>query len=466
MIKTIKSRLGVKVFIFTALLLILCCTATYLFIAWFMPKTYASDIEEMLPLAEELSQELVGYTQENFIDIVLAFEGMLLDDYGGAFTLHLFAEGGAEMDPATMTPLAGKTMADYADIPTTTPYQITLADGGTYTFLFANNSAVVDQMREALGQTLPALAVVVLALSLASAALYSWYITSPIVKFSKVSRRMARLDFSQQCVANRSDEIGVLGGSLNELALRLSAALAELQTANAQLQADIDKERELERQRLDFFAAASHELKTPITIIKGQLQGMLAGVGRYRDRDTYLAQSLEAAGTLETMVQELLTVSRIETPGYACTKTDFDAGALLAARLEAHDDAFAQKGLLLEKEIASACVLHGDAGLLAKVFDNLLSNAWRYSPQGNLVRVRLWDENKRPHITIENTGAHIPEGEIHKLFESFYRVEQSRNRRTGGSGLGLYIVKTILDLHGAAYTIQNTDEGVLFKIQF
>ena len=107
----------------------------------------------------------------------------------------------------------------------------------------------------------------------------------------------------------------MLSHSLNDLSKKLAAALSELQEANQKLQADSDRERQLERQRVEFFASASHELKTLITIIKGQLQGMLYQVGRYKDRETYLSEFLEVTDTLEKMVQDLLTISRLDTPG-------------------------------------------------------------------------------------------------------------------------------------------------------
>ncbi len=135
-----------------------------------------------------------------------------------------------------------------------------------------------------------------------------------------MSKQMADMEFGGLCPVNRTDEVGVLSHSLNDLSKKLAAALSELQEANQKLQADIDRERQLERQRVEFFASASHELKTPITIIKGQLQGMLYQVGRYKDRETYLSEFLEVTDTLEKMVQDLLTISRLDTPGYICKK--------------------------------------------------------------------------------------------------------------------------------------------------
>ena len=227
-----------------------------------------------------------------------------------------------------------------------------------------------------------------------------------------------------------------------------------------------DKEKELELRRMEFFSAASHELKTPITIIKGQLQGMLCGVGRYKDRETYLAQSLEVTNSLEKMVQELLTVSRIEAPQYSCVKTHFDFTQFLRQRLAAFDDLFVQKELSVAINLLPDIYIDGDMGLLQKVVDNLLGNAATYSPPGNSIRVDLRQAEEKVYLTIENTGVHIPEDDISKLFEPFYRVEQSRNRQTGGSGLGLYIVKTIINLHNAEVSVQNTDDGVSIKVIF
>ena len=123
-----------------------------------------------------------------------------------------------------------------------------------------------------------------------------------------------------------------------------------------------------------------------------------------------------------------------------------------------------------EFEILRELIMHqgriGDMQLLQKALDNLLGNAAAYSGVGNQVLIKLWKETETTTLTIENTGAHIPDEAISKLFEPFYRVDQSRNRQTGGTGLGLYIVKTILDLHGAKIEIANTVQGVIVSVQF
>ena len=125
-----------------------------------------------------------------------------------------------------------------------------------------------------------------------------------------------------------------------------------------------------------------------------------------------------------------------------------------------------QKDLTVEQSISPEVFISGDMQLLQKALDNILGNAAAYSEAGNQIIVKLWKKNEKANLTIENTGAHIPDEAISKLFEPFYRIDQSRNRQTGGTGLGLYIVKTILNLHEAKIEVANTLQGVIVSTQF
>jgi len=444
------------VFALTALLMAACCAVTWLCIARFSPYIYRHRLEEAEELARLACLELPN---SDFSESELKYDTGLFNEtlktqFDDEFVFYILPSDSAEL-------------RSFDGVDTTTRYRFCFADSDVeYTVFIAKNTEKESQITEALQKAVPVLSVVIIAVSMIAAFFYTVYMTTPIKRISKISKQMAALDFSGLCPVRRTDEIGVLSESLNELSEKLSYALSELQSANKQLQADIAKERELERQRIDFFSAASHELKTPITIIKGQLQGMLCNIGRYKDHRTYLAESLEVTNTLEQMVQELLTVSRLETPGYICTRSRFNFTRLAEDRLAAFDDLFVQKELALEKSLLPETYLDGDAQLLQKVVDNLIHNAITYSPVQNKIAVRLWREQDRVCFSVENTGVHIPDKTIPKLFEAFYRVDTSRSRRTGGSGLGLYIVKTILDLHNAEIEIVNTIQGVLTKISF
>ena len=467
MIRKIKSKLSVKVFLITSMLMVACCSVTYLCIAHFAPYIYSHDLAEVEELADMLSEELSHIPKEEVQYFIQGYNDILTRQYDNEFAFHLFQNSGKEIALPDINKFTGNKIDDYKSTDTTGEYEISFADSTeTYILLLAKNTNKESQVVLALQKTLPILSVTILLVSVIAAFFYTWYMTKPIKKISKLSKQMADMNFSGLCPTNRTDEIGVLSHSLNDLSKKLAAALSELQEANQKLQADIDMERRLEKQRVEFFAAASHELKTPITIIKGQLQGMLYQVGRYKDRETYLAQSLEITDTLGKMVQELLTISRLDTPGYTCKKSNLNLSNLINDRLTAFEDLFMQKDLTVEQSISPEVYILGDMQLLQKALDNLLGNAAAYSEAGNQIIVKLWEENEKVNLTIENTGAHIPDEAISKLFEPFYRIDQSRNRQTGGTGLGLYIVKTILNLHEAKIEVTNTLQGVIVSTQF
>ena len=467
MIRKIKSKLSVKVFLITSMLMVACCSVTYLCIAHFAPYIYSHDLAEVEELADMLSEELSHIPKEEVQYFIQGYNDILTKQYDDEFAFHLFQNSGNEIALSDLNEFTGNKIDDYKSTDTTREYEISFADSTeAYILLLAKNTNKESQVVLALQKTLPILSVAILLVSVIAAFFYTWYMTKPIKKISKLSKQMADMDFSGLCPTNRTDEIGVLSHSLNDLSKKLAAALSDLQEANQKLQADIDMERRLEKQRVEFFAAASHELKTPITIIKGQLQGMLYQVGRYKDRETYLAQSLEITDTLGKMVQELLTISRLDTPGYTCKKSNLNLSNLINDRLTAFEDLFMQKDLTVEQSISPEVFISGDMQLLQKALDNILGNAAAYSEAGNQIIVKLWKKNEKANLTIENTGAHIPDEAISKLFEPFYRVDQSRNRQTGGTGLGLYIVKTILNLHEAKIEVANTLQGVIVSTQF
>lgn len=454
MIKRIRSSLSAKVFMITAVLMAVCCSITYFCITLFAPYIYTHDfsaIDEELPY---FVGDISHFTKEEALLTIEDYCNQIVEKNDDEFVFRLFQSNSEELK-------------QFDENDTSQWCRLTFLDSAEeYIVFFSKNTEKESQVVEALQKAIPVLSIVIIAVSIIVAFFYTIYMTTPIKKISKISKQMAALDFSGLCAVRRTDEIGVLAGSLNDLSRKLSSALSELQSANQKLQADIDMERRLERQRVEFFSAASHELKTPITIIKGQLQGMLYQVGRYKDRETYLAQSLEVTDTLEKMVQELLAISRLDTPGYVCKKSEFDLSHLINDCLSAHEDLFMQKELTIEESISPEVSVSGDMQLLQKVLDNLLGNAAAYSPAGERITVKLWQVNEKVNLTIENTGVHIPDQDIPKLFEAFYRVDQSRNRQTGGTGLGLYIVKTILDLHGAEIKIENTTQGVMVSTQF
>lgn len=469
MIKKIKSSLTAKLFLLTALLLTFCCIATYVFIAWSIPKSYPSqvNIEEAEVYAYEATQELKYTSIEDYPLQMQLLQELAYRQFGTDVELHVFNHAGHEISLTDFSQPEGKTMSDYKQSRQTQAYSFTFTDNpDTYQLLYTDNSRAINQAMEALGNVFPYLLITILTMALFTAFIYSKYITAPIKEINQTSQKMSALDLEIKCTSNRTDELGGVSNNLNSLAKALSEALRDLEEANVKLFDDFKREKQMEIQRVELFSSISHELKTPITIVKGQLQGMIGGVGRYKDRDMYLIQSLETVNNLEKMVQELLITSRMETPGYICDCEPFDLSALIEKCLVSQEDLFIQRNMTLMKSIPQGLIYKGDQQLLKRVFDNLIINALTYSPIENSIKVSLIEDEARLSFTIENTGVHIEEQDLPQLFGAFFRADQSRNRQTGGSGLGLYIVKKILDLHNTQYHIRNSKTGIIFTILF
>ena len=302
----------------------------------------------------------------------------------------------------------------------------------------------------------------ILLISVLAALVCSRYFSTPLIHICSVAKRMTSLDMTWKCEVKQRDEIGVLADSLNEMSERLNNALVNLQNANEQLQKDIEREREQEKQRIDFFTAVSHELKTPIAIIKGELEGMIYQVGEYKDRDAYLRHCMKTVNDMERIVKDILSAARMGGSDFKLERTDLDISRMLQKACRKVMGRIEDKEMELRQDIQPDFHYEGDGRLIEKVFSNVISNAAAYSPVGAVITVSL----QNGVFSVENSGVHIAEEDLKQIFTPFYRVDKSRNRNSGGSGLGLYITKTILDHHGIPHKMENTENGVRFTAIF
>ena len=462
----IKHSLTLRIFLMTCGLMIAVCAATYGAIAYLTPLTYTSILQEELDQKTEvLLTALSGREPSACDELLSAFcreTGAALrlsDEYGRILydtisSEAYLVEGTAERaaitteDSETLEQDAVMQATETGDATGTAEsviYQITVTDAyisadEAQTFFFRDGTMghllviggkkAVNQASEAMKKTLPFLALLILGVSLLTSFFYARWITRPIVDISHIAASIAALNFSSRWAQHRTDEIGALGDSLNTLSDNLSDALTEL--------------------------------KTPVTILKGQLSGMLAQIGVYRDRDKYLARALQVTGRMESLIKEILIISRIEAGSFVLKTDTVNLSEMMERQLELDEELLAQKGLHIEKHMASDVTIRGNQDLLTNVLDNVLMNAILYSPQGASIRILL-DAHT---MTIENTGVSIPEEALPQLFTPFYRVEQSRSRQSGGSGLGLYLVRLILELHNASCEIKNSEDGVVFSARF
>ena len=193
------------------------------------------------------------------------------------------------------------------------------------------------------------------------------------MKISRVSKRMANLDMTWECKANRTDELGVLANSLNTMAKQLDAAMKALESANQKLREDMEHITELSRQRRDFFAAASHELKTPITILKGQIESMILGIGKYKDTDKVLPETLREVENMEQLVREILTISKIEMDGLAGKSDTVSLSDTLAKIAEILLPLARERQITVHSQLARNVTVSGNASLLEKAVHNILA---------------------------------------------------------------------------------------------
>lgn len=232
----------------------------------------------------------------------------------------------------------------------------------------------------------------------------------------------------------------------------------------------IESEREQEQKRRDFIATISHELKTPITIISGQLEGMIYNVGKYKDRDTYLKKSYESTQELKELVNEMIEVSKSETIKQDLQLTTINISKLLEKLVQRQIFLIEDKNLKTVLNIDENINVVADEEKISRAINNIINNAIKYSPKGETVRIRLYKKKSgrsmRAYLEVENTGVTIDKKYLEEVFNPFYRIEKSRSRKTGGSGLGLYIVSTILIGHGVEYNIQSKNNSVIFTIKF
>ncbi|NQX68345.1 HAMP domain-containing protein [Paenibacillus alba] len=290
---------------------------------------------------------------------------------------------------------------------------------------------------------------------------YTKIISKPLLSLNQVALRMAQLDFSVKSPIRNNDEIGSLSRSLNSLSEKLDDTLKELYDANEQLREDMEQKQRMEQLQKEFISNVSHELKTPLSIVRGYVEGIRDGIGESK-RERYLEVILGETDKMEALIKDMLELAKLESKTIKLKKSWF----LLSDQVEDIVDKLSHH--LGEKELKVVTIIigehevHADQVKTEQMLVNLLMNAIRHATAGSEITVRIENEGECIRMAIDNEGEGIPEDQLETIWERFYRVEKSRNRKTGGTGLGLAIVKQILDLHESRYGAANTERGVSF----
>lgn len=295
--------------------------------------------------------------------------------------------------------------------------------------------------------------------------LYSRMVTRPLLMLNKQAHKMKDLDFTGEKPLPRKDELGSLSGTLFELSGKLNITLDELNKANIQLKKEIVQNKQMEQLQKDFFANASHELKTPISIVRGFAEGMRDGISAGR-QDHYVEVILEESAKMEQLVQDMLDLLRLESSAVKLYKSPVLLSELTQDMLEKLTYQMDEKELSAHLVYQHETEITVDPGKIEQVLLNLMTNAIRHAEKGSTIEINISGTEHTCLYSIYNKGDQIPDDYLERIWERFFRVEASRDRKSGGTGLGLAVVKRILELHECKYNVKNAKDGVIFELTF
>ena len=281
-------------------------------------------------------------------------------------------------------------------------------------------------------------------------------ITSPILQLANLSEKMSNLDFDAKY-------IGVLGNSMNRLSDTLKETIGQLRTANTELQQDIEEKIKVDEMRKDFIANVSHELKTPIALIQGYAEGLTEGMAEDPEsRDYYCEVIMDEANKMNKMVRQLLTLSALEAGNDAPVMDRFDLTDLIRGVINSVGILIQQKEADVHLEDCGPVYVCADEFKIEEVVTNYLNNALNHLAGEKKIVITVEDNGEEALVTVFNTGNNIPEEDIPNLWTKFFKVDKSHTREYGGSGIGLSIVKAIMDSHRKACGVRNVEGGVEF----
>ena len=265
----------------------------------------------------------------------------------------------------------------------------------------------------------------------------------------------------------RQDEIGLLGENLNQIGEKLQSMIAELKSSNLNLENELKAKTQLEQQRKKYLSDVSHELKTPIALISGYAEGLKEGISDDpEDRAYYCDVIIDEAEKMNILIKRLSALNQLEQGTSAVSLERFDVIAVINGFLNTMSMIIAEKNVDIFFDNSYSVFVWSDEFLFEEAFMNYFNNALHHVDEKRVIRINVEKkENNKVRITIFNTGVNIPEDDLNKIWEEFYKVDQARTREYGGSGLGLSIVKAIADSLNQQCGVDNHPEGVSFWIE-
>ncbi|MFC0300349.1 ATP-binding protein [Virgibacillus soli] len=282
---------------------------------------------------------------------------------------------------------------------------------------------------------------------------YSKKISRPLLKVNQVTEKIANLDFSESVTIKSNDELGTLANNINILSQTLHDYIQ-------QLQMDIEKEKQLENTRKEFISGVSHELKTPLSIMKSTISILHHDIAK--EKRSYYFQALEQeVDKMDRLIVDMLELAKYESGIYQLEMGSFYIDELIERVCKQLRITASNNQIFIRKNIASMQVIANEHRI-EQVMTNFLTNAIRHSPRKGTVFISGLDRGDYVKVCVENEGEPLEQTKMDKVWDRFYRGDVARQRSKGETGLGLAICRNILELHGVKYGVENTKKGVLF----
>lgn len=287
--------------------------------------------------------------------------------------------------------------------------------------------------------------------------------TKPIKELNEIALSMANLDFSKKYVVTTNDEIGTLGKSINTLSDNLQKTIQDLKDANIDLEKDVEEKSKLTEMRSQFISDVSHELKTPIALIQGYAEGLVDGILTDEESKKYYCEViLDEANKMSNLTKDLLDLSRLEYGKNELRLEVFNITDLISSTLKKNELLFREKNVTCQFNSSEPVLVYADSNRIEQVLTNYLSNALKHVCNENIIRCTLENHDNKVKVTVFNSGKQIDKEDLPRLWTRFYKVDSSRNRSVGGTGLGLSLVKAIMMQHKNNFGVNNVENGVEF----
>lgn len=291
--------------------------------------------------------------------------------------------------------------------------------------------------------------------------------TDPILELNDIAKKMSNLDFSHKYrIKDVDDEINNLGRSINVMSDKLERTINQLRNSNIELEKDIEEKSKIDEMRKSFISDVSHELKTPIALIQGYSEGLLENVNTDEEsRKFYAEVILDETNKMDKLVKQLLELMKLEYGKREFDNEKFNINELINEVLRKCSVMINEKNIKVYFENKEPIYVYADEFYMDQIITNYLTNAIKHAEEvekETKIEIKVEKVSNKIRVSVFNTGENIPEEDLQRIWGRFYKLDSSRNRQDGGSGIGLALVKAIMNNYQNEYGVENKKNGVEF----